>query len=132
MVNRKSAWLLGLAMCLVLGVSIYAQEGRWLYLGKAHVDGEHDHDEIQVGVRDGRFRAVQLRVSGGTIDFQKVIAHFGNGTQEELVFRERIPSGGRTRPIDLPGERRVIQNVELWYSKESWHRRPKVELFGVR
>lgn len=132
MVNRKSVWLLGLAMCLVLGLSLYAQEGRWVYLGNAHVDGEHDHDQIQVGVRDGRFRAVQLRVSGGAIDFQRVIAHFGNGTQEELVFRERIPSGGRTRPIDLPGERRVIQSVELWYSKESWHRRPKVELFGIR
>ena len=87
---------------------------------------------IHVGVRDGRFRAIQLRISGGTIDFQRVVVHYGNGSQEELIFRERIPSGGRTRPMDLPGERRVIESVELWYSKESWHRRPKVDLYGLR
>jgi hypothetical protein len=132
MINRKNVWLLGLVVTLAFGMSLYAQGGRWVYLGNAHVDGEHDHDNIQVGIQDGRFRAVQLRVSGGAIDFQRVIAHFGNGSQEELTFRERIPSGGRTRAIDLPGDRRVIQSVELWYSKESWHRRPKVELFGMR
>jgi hypothetical protein len=71
-------------------------------------------------------------VSGGAINFERVIVHFGNGSQEELVVRQRIPAGGRTRPIDLPGERRVIQSVELWYSKDSWHRRPRVDLYGIR
>ncbi len=137
MIKNRNVWLLSLMVALVFGASVYAQDrddyrGRWTYLGNAHVDGANDHDKIRVGIQDGKFRAVQLRVSGGAIDFQRVVVHFGNGTQEELVFRERIPSGGRTRPMDLPGERRVIESVELWYSKESWHRRPKVELFGIR
>jgi hypothetical protein len=137
MIKNRNVWLLSLVVALVFGASLYAQDrddyrGRWTYLGNAHVDGANDHDKIRVGIQDGKFRAVQLRVSGGAIDFQRVVVHFGNGTQEELVFRERIPSGGRTRPMDLPGERRVIESVELWYSKESWHRRPKVELFGIR
>ena len=143
MMKSKYAWLAGLVMCLAMGASLYAQDrdhdrdnrgyrGRWAHLGNAHVDGQQDHDNIQVGMRDGRFRAIQLRVSGGAINFERVVVHFGNGSQEELVIRQRIPAGGRTRPIDLPGERRVIQSVELWYSKDSWHRRPRVDLFGIR
>lgn len=139
--KSKYAWIAGLVMCLTLSASLSAQDydrddrgyrGRWAHLGNAHVDGAQDHDNIRVGMRDGRFRAIQLRVSGGTINFERVIVHFGNGSQEDLVIRQRIRSGGRTRPIDLPGERRVIESVELWYGKDSWHRRPRVDLFGIR
>ena len=136
---RKNVWLLGLIAVLAFGASLYAQDrdrddygGRWVYLGNRHVDGHRDHDVIRVGQRDGKFRAVQLRVTGGAVDFHRVVVHFGDGTSEEIAFRERIPGGGRTRPIDLPGDRRVIRSVELWYSKESWHRMPKVEVYGIR
>lgn len=143
MIKNKNVWLLGLLVTLAFGISLSGQGygdrdrddrggGRWVYLGNAHVDGGRDHDEIHVGREDGRFRAIQLRVSGGAIDFQRVIVHYGNGSQEELVFRERIPAGGSTRAIDLPGERRVIHSLELWYGQGSWHRRPKVSLYGMR
>ena len=135
MIKRKNVWLLGLLVSLAFAASIYAQGeygGRWTYLGNAHVDGHNDHDNIHVGKGDGKWRAVQLRVSGGAIDFQRVIVHFGDGSTQELVFRERIPAGGRTRPLDLSGDRRRIESVDLWYSKESWHRRPKVDLYGMR
>lgn len=143
--KNKNVWLLGLLVSLAFAASMYAQgygdrddrdrdrsRGGWVYLGNAHVDGHNDHDNIRVGRSDGKFRAIQLRVSGGTIDFQRVVVHYGNGSQEEILFRERIPAGGSTRPLDLPGERRVIESVELWYSKENLHRRPKVSLYGLR
>jgi hypothetical protein len=123
---------IGFLLVLALSASLYAQEGRWDYLGDAHVDGAQDHDNIHVGKHDGRFRAIQLRVSGGAIYFERVIVHFGDGTQEELVIRDKIPSGGATRAIDLPGERRVIESVELWYGKDKWEHRPKVSLYGIR
>jgi hypothetical protein len=140
MMKSRNVWLLSLLVALVFGASVYAQDrdrdrdegGRWTYLGNAHVDGHNDHDNIHVGRQDGKFRAVQLRVTGGAIDFQRVIVHFGDGSNQELEFREHIQDGGRTRPMDLTGDRRRIESVELWYSKESWHRRPKVELWGIR
>ena len=122
----------GLLLALVFSSAAYAQYGRWDYLGEAHVDGGQDHDSIHVGHHDGRFRAIQLRVSGGEIFFERVIVRFGNGQAEELAIHDRIPSGGTTPAIDLPGDRRVIESVDLWYGKARWEHRPKVSLFGLR
>jgi hypothetical protein len=132
-VSRKA--ISGFALALLFGAVFTASAGqreRLDYLGNAHVDGRADHDVIRVGRSDGRFRAIQLRVNGGAIEFDRVLVHFGNGTTEQLVIRSRIPSGGVTRAIDLPGERRVIESVELWYSKDNWRRRPEVRLYGIR
>ena len=51
-----------------------------------------------------------------------------NGNHEEIPIRAHIPYGGHTRAIDLPGDRRMIESVDLWYSKGNWSRRPKVTL----
>jgi hypothetical protein len=55
-----------------------------------------------------------------------------NGTQEEIPVRARVPHGGHTRAVNLPGERRIIQSVDLWYGKGRWSKRPKVSLYGIR
>lgn len=132
MIKNRSTWIVGFVVMLALCTSLYAQRGRWTYLGNSHVDGANDHDSIKVGKSDGGFRAIQLRISGGAINFERVIVRYGNGTQEELQVRARIPDGGHTRAIDLPGERRLIESVDLWYSKNHWSKRPKVSLFGLR
>jgi hypothetical protein len=124
--------VLALLLVCVVAVPVYAQYGRMARLGDAHVDGRVDHDSIHVGRSDGKFRAIQLRVSGGAIEFERVVVHYGNGSTEELAIRSTIPDGGSTRLIDLPGDRRVIQSVELWYSKASWSHHPKVTLYGAR
>ena len=129
----KKIYLAAIAIFFVFAISVSAvPREHWVYLGSAHVDGRVDHDVIRVGGSDGRFRAIQLRVSGGAIEFGRVVVHFGNGSAEELAIRERIRDGGSTRAIDLPGERRIIESVELWYGKERWERHPKVSLYGMR
>jgi hypothetical protein len=87
-----------------------------VYLGNAHVDAAVDHDSIKVR-GDGTYRAIQLRVRGGAVNFDRVIVRYGNGTMEEIQVRNRIPDGGRTRIIDLPGDRRIIQSVDLGTAK---------------
>ncbi len=100
------------------------------YLGQANVDGSTDHDEISVG-NDQAFRAIQLRVQGGSVNFQRVVVHYDNGRNEVLQMAYRIDPGGSTRWVDLPGDRRRIRSVELWYSRGGWgNRRPQVQLFG--
>jgi len=106
--------------------------GPWAYLGQAHVDGREDHDRISVN-DNGWFRAIQIGVKGGAIEFYRVLVHFENGADHDVQVRSRIRSGERTRVIDLPGDRRRIRSVEFWYGKGSWGpSRPWVNLWGRR
>jgi hypothetical protein len=131
MSTNKTKWAIGFVLFLALCTTLYAR-GVWTYLGEAHVDGMADHDSIRVGRSAGVYRAIQLRISGGGINFDRVIVRYGNGTQEEISIRSRIPDGGQTRVIDLPGERRIIESLDLWYGKDKWAKRPKVSLYGLR
>jgi len=134
----KSIRLLS-SLLLLLSFSLAANaqrrnqgEGRWERLGQSRVDGRRDHDNIRVNARGG-FRAIQLRVQGGAIEFQRVVVHFENGADTDVQIRDRVRAGGTTRAIDLPGDQRRIQSVEIWYGKENWgRRRPTLILFGRR
>ena len=129
----ERAKLVGVVVLFLASITPAANaQRRWERLGTAHVDGNVDHDNITVGYRDGRFRAIQLRVRGGAVEFERVVVHYGDGEPEEVVVRERIPNGGMTRAIDLRGDRRVIRSVELWYSRAGWRKRPEVRLYGRR
>lgn len=123
----------GVLALMIAGVpALDAQRGRWVRLGVAHVDGRMDHDNISVGVRDGRFRAIQLRVRRGNVEFMRVVVHYADGEPEVLVANHLVPSGGATPPLDLRGNRRYIRSVELWYAKGQWRTRPEVMLLGMR
>ena len=131
MLTNRVKWAIGCVFVLALCTGLSAQMGRWEFLGEAHVDGGQDHDSIKVGKAAGGYRAIQLRISGGAINFERVIVRYGNGEKEEIPIRARIPDGGQTRVIDLPGRRRIIRSLDLWYSKGRWERRPKVSLYGL-
>ncbi|MBS1791813.1 MAG: hypothetical protein JST85_29170 [Acidobacteria bacterium] len=126
-------------LLLLLGFSFVANaqgrnqgRARWEYLGQSNVDGRADHDTIRVNAR-GAFRAIQFQVSGGPIEFNRVVVHFENGADVEVSVRDQIRSGGKTRAIDLPGDRRRIQSVEVWYEKGNWgRRRPNLKVYGTR
>jgi hypothetical protein len=134
--TKRKLGRVGAVLLCALTMSQYAEgqrRGRWEYLGEANVDGGADHDMIRVGRVEGAFRAIQIKVERGAVDFQRVIVHYANGAGSPIEIRSRIPAGGQTRAIDLPGDRRVITGVEFFYSKGSWgSRRPKVRLFGMK
>jgi hypothetical protein len=131
MSTLKSIRAAGLTVFL-FSVSSISFAQRWSYLGEANVDGAVDHDNIVVTAERGEFRAIQIRVEKAPIEFERVIVHYGEGDSEPIFIRSRIPAGGHTRIIDLPGNRRIIKSVELWYARASGSpRRPKVRLFGI-
>src|SRR5947208_3059924 len=120
------------ASVVLLAAAAALAQGRWEFLGEAHVDGAVDHDRIVVTAAKGEYRAIQIRVQKGAIEFDRVRVHFGNGTHEDLSIRSRIPAGGQTRVIDLPGDRRIIESVEFWYARANWKSdRPQVRLWGL-
>jgi hypothetical protein len=146
---RKLSVLM-LAMVLVTGASTAVQAqhrgnphggnphggnphgGTWVLLGERHIDGRADNDKIDVGQDNGRFRAIQFRVEGGSVMFDRIRVKYLRGASEDFSVRSDIPDGGSTRAIDLPGERRVIESVSMWYSKRNWRSRPTVRVYGIR
>jgi len=119
-----------IAMAVCFTPAAHAEN--WVYLGQAHVDGQHDHDNIEVGHAAGRYRFLQVRVNNAPIEFDRIVVHYGNGQAETLQVRDVIRNGGHSRAIALEGDR-VVQSLELWYGKaHPFSRRPEVSLFGQR
>ncbi len=102
----------------------------WIFLGEAHVDGQHDHDNISVGASEGRYRFLQIRVLNAPIEFDHIIVHYGDGEPETLHVRNVIPAGSHSRAIPLQGDR-IVKSLELWYSKaDPDSGKPEVKLWG--
>ena len=121
-----------LAVALLVYVAPAALAASWVFLGQAHVDGQHDHDNIEVGKDSGRFRFLQVRVHNAPIEFDHIVVHYGNGEPETLQVRDVIRAGGHSRAIPLQGDR-FVQSFELWYGKAKPNsRRPEISLFGQR
>lgn len=114
-----------------LATSGFAQGQSWDFLGYTQVDGGQDHGKIQITRRHGLFHTIQLRVSGDAIFFDRLIVHFSDGTSKEFVVSGRISPEGKYYVMDLPGEDRVLESVELRYYKEAWGHIPRVSLYGV-
>jgi hypothetical protein len=121
--------LFALTILLCLTPAMHAQGG-WVFLGEAHVDGQHDHDNISVGDHAGRYRFLQLRVVKAPIEFDHIVVHYGDGQAQTLDVRDVIRAGQRSRAIPLDGDR-IVQSLELWYSKANpWSGKPQVNLWG--
>jgi hypothetical protein len=120
------------ALALFWSVAPMAYAADWVFLGEAHVDGQHDHDNIKPATGSGRFRALQLRVNNAPIEFDHIIVHYGNGESETLQVRDVIRAGGRSRAIPLAGDR-IVESFELWYSRADPNSgKPEVALWGRR
>lgn len=104
----------------------------WVELGERAVSDRLDHDEIFVTARRGEFRRIKLTVDRASVDFHRVVVHFGAGSRQRIDLRRTIPAGGETRSIDLHGDDRIIRKVEFWYDANSGGRRAVVRLYGRR
>ena len=130
--NRFSCVLIAALLVLAFAGSSFARGQFWDFLGYTQVDAGRDHGRIEIVRRDRLFRRLQLRVSGEAMFFDRVLVRFGNDTSQEVIVSERLSPGGNDYVIDLPGERRALESVELWYYKEPWGHNPKVNLYGIR
>lgn len=125
-----------LAVALLTTLSLTGaarQQPDWVLLGTRAVNDRVDHDVIPVTAARGDWQAIKITVQRASVDFYRVVVHFGNGTQQDVQLRNTIPAGGETRAIDLTGPDRVINRVEFWYDANTIRgRRAVVRLFGRR
>ena len=87
----------------------------WVELGCGKVGIKPDRDSIRVGRREGRFSAIKLTVRGSKIELIDLTVVYERGPPDELRVRKKIGDGEETPPLDLRGERRAIDRVDLTY-----------------
>lgn len=106
-----------LSLCLLLsGLASAAQaQGRWELLGQRQVDFRNDHDQIEVGRSEGRFKQLQVRVKDAPIEVSNMVVTFANDQTFSPKIRHRFSEGSGTRVIDLPGDRRTIKRIDFNY-----------------
>lgn len=129
--RRTSLMFLACAMACASGRARALAD--WDLLGTRQVNDRADHDLIAVGARDGEYRRIKFTVQRASVDFHRVVVHFGNGRDQRIEMRNTIPAGGETRAIDLDGSERIIRSIEFWYDANTIRgRRAQVRAFGMR
>src|SRR5262245_41097085 len=88
-------------------------DDHWERLGCERVGNRADFDEIKVGRREGRFKAIRLEARGNSISILNLKVIYANGAPDEIDVRSEINEGDRTRPLDLRGRERSIDSIQI-------------------
>lgn len=101
-------------------------------LGCERVGFLADRDVIKVGRQAGKFRALRVGVSGNKIVMKSMRVIYADGQPDQLPVAHDIADGERTPLIDLKGDRRAIDRIELEYgTKPNFKGQARVCVYGV-
>lgn len=102
----------------------------WTRLGEHWVHGGADQDTVLAGGSQGRFRRVRIKVEHSALEMFDVRITFGDGSVFSPPTRLVFGQGSWSREIDLPGEARVIRQVQFRYGNLPGGGRAQVELWA--
>jgi hypothetical protein len=118
-----------LSLFLIVGAAESAKQ--WELLGRQEVNFRGDHDRIDVGRQEGRFKELQIRVEGAPIEMRKMVVTFGNDETYTPNLRQRFAGNSRSRNINLPGNNRTIKTIDFDYaSLDRRQERATVAVYG--
>jgi len=90
--------------------------GNWDDLGCKQVSFiGRDRDSIRVGRREGRFKAIRLEARNNDVEMLDLKVVYANGAPDDIPVRSHIRAGSKTRPLDLKGGERAIQQIDMVY-----------------
>jgi hypothetical protein len=130
-VFMKRYLLSGIFSGVLILASLAGAAPNWELLGRQEVNFREDHDRIEVGRQEGRFKQLQLKVTGGPIEMRRMTVTFANNETFTPNLRHRFEKNSWTRSIDLPGDRRTIKSIDFNYaSLDRRHEPATVEVYG--
>ena len=125
MLSHKVAALAAVLACsALLATDAVAQKkggrDKWVELGcqKVSFIGK-DRDVVKVGRKEGRFKAIRLKVRGNDVEMLDLKVVYAGGQPDDLPVRSRIRAGGQSGPLDLKGRERAIDRVEMVYKSRA-------------
>ena len=96
-------------------VSAAQSNNGWESLGQREVDFKKDHDRIDVGKSEGRFRQLRFTVKNAPIEIFDMVVTMVNDETFKPKVRHKFTEGSGSQVIDLPGERRAIKRIDFSY-----------------
>ena len=122
------------AITLCIGFAATADAARYdraVRLGSTKLSHiENDKDVLRFRNCRNGVSAIQLRVSRGKVEIEKLWVRYENGNRDYLDVRDRISKGGATRWIDLQGGRRCIQELGIIGDTERSMDRARVDIWA--
>jgi hypothetical protein len=141
--KRLSALAAALVLAGVLSAQAVAQRwdrdggrGEWVLLGEKAVGFRVDRDAIVINhpadwYRDRAFRRLHLVADRSDIHLMSVRLVYMNGYYEDFPV-DRLIREGQDQPIDLRGDRKYLQRIEMVYrSRPSFEGRAIMKVYGV-
>jgi hypothetical protein len=89
-------------------------QDEWVELGCIDVKIFGDADVINVGRREGRFKAIRLHVRHADVQVDELKVVYAAGGEDDIFDRLRyVEAGEYTRALDLRGNQRSIARIEI-------------------
>jgi hypothetical protein len=106
-------------------------QGRWELLGQRQVGFQVDRDAVS-GRGQGRFSVIRICVANAPVHFRDVDVVFANGQRQQMPVNAFVRAGTCTANLDLRGEARSIQRVEMVYNAvPNFRGRALVSVYGL-
>src|SRR5262245_31597642 len=128
--TRRLTILAGVLLILVAPRFLDASRPVRQHPGTKEIERHVDHDKISCHGKD-TYRALRLHVNGAAVQFDRIVVEYGNHQSRTYPFRMRVRANGTSPVLDLVGGERDITDVEFWYEKASWGKKPEVQLYGL-
>ena len=128
---KKITLLASLTLLAFLGMSFTFSAGVWKHLGSRVVNYKLEKDVIHVGAREGGFKKIKIKVTGGGLHMHRMVVEYGNGQKDKINIKHHFNPGNTTRVIDLKGGKRVIKDITFWYdTRNIARRRGKIHVYA--
>lgn len=109
---------------------VWNNEG-WRMLGERTVNGRRaDKDRLVVGRNEGKFRRLTLVVLDSDLELTDFKIKFARGPVFDPALGQQVFDEGRTRVIDLPGDKRVIKSIDFAYRNLPGGGNAKIQVWG--
>jgi len=104
----------------------------WARVGQVTLTRDSRDGKLNVTGNRERFREIALRTTGAPVEINRIMIRFRNGRTMRLRVNGTMRPGDRTNPIDLKGNRRRIEAIELDFEPVRGRREATVEVIGKR
>jgi hypothetical protein len=102
----------------------------WTQLGERLLDADGRHGSIRVNAQESAYFSVRFVLKFGKLEISRVVITFQDGTKWTSVTPMPFGKGVTSRAIDLPGEKRLIQEISFDYSNVASGRSSQLEIWA--